>query len=357
MLACADFVEAAEVRPGTAAMDYRNVPTVAPLRGFETVVLSARGVTERAKVDSLHAAGAKVLALVQPTLATWHGRPVDDPRQYPWDRALWLAARASGDALRFANGDTAWMFAREPHAAALWDLGRPGMVDAVAGAMLEQLEAVDGIVFDYGCGGPPLDGIAPEVAAAWRAGWIDLLAKVRAARPEWRLLAQCDQWTEASSPEHVDGLLLERVGHSLNLPDKVWQQLTTAKGKHFLLRQEDTNPTRTRLFAAMSLVTGASFNQTADPNRVPPVNRRNPEHWAVALGEPAGEWVERTDRRGVYERRFARGLALVNLSRSSFSYRHGSGSKFVVPPNDGLVLQDADEAGRPIVPPVKARSR
>ena len=56
---------------GTFAYDYRNAPALAPLEGFETVVLAARATTP-ARVDSVHAWGGTVLALVQPTLAAWN---------------------------------------------------------------------------------------------------------------------------------------------------------------------------------------------------------------------------------------------------------------------------------------------
>ena len=105
--AAAPTAAALQLRRGTFAYDHRNVPVVSRFAGFEFVVLSARATALGAKVDSVHAWGGKVLALVQPTLAAWDRTPWENAR---WDAALWDAARRTGGVLRDAKGDTAWLF-------------------------------------------------------------------------------------------------------------------------------------------------------------------------------------------------------------------------------------------------------
>jgi hypothetical protein len=339
----------AAVRTGTFAYDYRNVPVVSRFDGFEVVVLSARGATLQAPIDTVHAWGGRVLALVQPTLATWHGRPTEDRRQYPWDARLWRAARAHEAVLHDARGDTLWMFRGEPYAAALWDLGDSSFVASVAEAIVDSsggLGRADGIVLDYGCGGVPVDGIAPAAAARWSQGWRELVARVRRARPGWSVVCQCDRFTETATPEACDGLLLERVGHSLNPPAKAWSEIARDSASRPLLRQEDARPDRRRLFAAIALLTDGLFAQGGDPNATPSVAERNPEHWELDLGAPSGPWRRRAP--AVYERRFERGHVVANLSTARHTFRQRDGAMFRIPPGDGLVLQDRDAAGKTI---------
>jgi hypothetical protein len=51
---------------------------------------------------------------------------------------------------------------------------------------------------------------------------------------------------------------------------------------------------------------------------------------------------------GVYSRTFERGAAVLNASGRSYVYRLKSTVKFRIQPEDGLVIQTRDEAGRTI---------
>ena len=183
-------------------------------------------------------------------------------------------------------------------------------------------------------------GADERIADAWSQDHRD---RVRAARPGWELVCQCNQFTATATPERCDALLLERVGHTLNPPVEVWRNVwADATGRPFL-RQEDTLASRRRLFAAMALLADGVFAQGGDPNRTPSLALRDPEHWELDLGPP--ESARRPVAPGVYERAFARGVVVVNVGERAYRYRGSDGKRRTIPPHDALVAQTRDERG------------
>ena len=348
--------QAAPVR-GTFAYDYRNVPNVADFLDRELVILSARGMLAPGRADSLKEAGVKPLFLLQPNQAFAGGAAIgsrpEHARQYPWDTATWRLVTKHDALMRDSTGGSLDMFAGTSWSSMVLDFRNRPFGREYAALLVEMFPRADGVVLDYGCGDLGWMGLSTPRATwvDWKAGWIDFLAEVRRLRPDWILVSQCDQWNRALP---VDAVLLERVGAALNPRDKT---LVTARAlagakKRVLLRQEGIDARTRRFFSGLALLFDGAFDECGDPNFVPPIHRRDVEHFELAVGRPAGDVRERS--RNVLVRAMERGVVVVNASDRAWSYDHASGTRYKVAPGDALVLQDRDAKGRPIPPRTNA---
>ncbi|MEO6463796.1 MAG: hypothetical protein ABIP29_12050 [Candidatus Eisenbacteria bacterium] len=336
---------------GSFAYDYRNTPTVAPLLDRELVILSARGYFAPGRVDSLHAAGVKPYVIVQPNQA-WRLRGVaigaapGDDRTFPWDTATYRLARRHDAILRDSTGISIDMFGGVSWSSMVLDFGNREFAREYAALLVATFPRAAGVLLDYGC---PWIPVALPDWASWRAGWIGMLEEVRRRRPDLALISQCDQWTRDLP---VDGILLERVGSALNPPARSFAtaRALRAAGKRVFFRQESTDAGTRRFFAGTALVFDGAFDQCADPNQVPPLHRRNVEHFELAGGPAAGDAWESSP--GIWQRMTKRGLVIVNASARPHTYRDNATTAFVIPAGDALLIQYRDHRGRLI----KARS-
>ena len=95
----------------------------------------------------------------------------------------------------------------------------------VAGSWLRGRRA-HGVLLDYGCG--TLDWNTPGLPASewahWKRGWFAYVAALRARRPDWQIITQCDRWPVPAPPSTTalaaDGIFLEHAGWTLNPADK-----------------------------------------------------------------------------------------------------------------------------------------
>lgn len=348
-LVAAAFAHAEPVRPGTFAWSYKNRPTVAPLAGYEYVVVSGRGILAPGVADSLRAAGAIPLVWLQPVVAVVDGVPIEGP-DYPWDSALLELARARGGILRDPAGAPVDLFPGGKYSAWVLDLRDSTFVDELAALLVSRLLGVraGGVLHDYGCGDlswANLPGVDPAIWPAWRAGFVRLLEALRAARGGGIQIAQCDQWTDLAP--HEDGAFFEQAGMSLNPPAKVWASANRYPGKWIFIRDEDLGAQRRRLFAAIAYLTGARFNQCdlrGDFGGGTKANAKDLEHFGMSLGASSGPWFQKAP--GVYERLFARGVVLANLSSFPYVYALTSSVRYTILSSDGLTMQTRDERGR-----------
>ncbi len=359
---------AATVVRGTFAWDFRNRPIVAPLLGFERVLLSPRAF-DQPSLDTLLAGGARVIVWTQPVWASWDGRPVT---AFAYDRDLLALAERRDATLTDSLGRLMTLLGPGPNAAYLLDFRVEGVPEALAEIVAHNFPRAHGVLLDYGCG--TLDWNTPGLSRAewvrWKRGWFAYVAALRTRRPDWQIITQCDRWPTppedsgrgrdagqaAGQPMALaaDGIFLEHAGWTLNPAQKVWEALKRGSPGANLLRQEDAVPQRRRLFAAIALLTGASFNQcvveTNALGQAYPAHLRNAEHFEIDLGRPLDAWSTR--RRDVYERRFERGFVLANLGSAPFSERRDDGTRnrraLTIGSGDGLVAQTKDAAGRPI---------
>ncbi|MGH7725956.1 MAG: hypothetical protein ACREOU_11070 [Candidatus Eiseniibacteriota bacterium] len=345
----------AAIRPGTFAWDFRNRPVVAPLEGFERVLLSPRAF-DQAAFDTLLAQGTHVLVWTQPVWASWDGRPVT---AFPYDRDLLALAERKNATLTDTLGRRMTLLGPGPHASYLLDFRVEGVAEALAEIVTRHFPRAHGVVLDYGCG--TLDWNTPGLPASewarWKRGWFAYVAALKSRRPDWQIITQCDRWPVPAPPSTTalaaDGIFLEHAGWTLNPADKVWETLKRGTPRANLLRQEDAVPQRRRLFAAIALLTGAAFNQcevaTNALGQAYPAHFRNVEHFELDLGSPLGAWKARS--KAVYERRFERGFVLANLGPTPFrESRAEAGGKraITIAAGDGLVAQTRDAQGQAI---------
>ena len=105
---------------------------------------------------------------------------------------------------------------------------------------------------------------------------------------------------------------------------------------------------------ADALLTDGVFAQCADPNRVPSVSVKDPEHWELDLGPAAGPW-RRLDP-GIYERSFTQGVVVANLGRGAYRHTGGDGRTRTIPAHDALIAQTKNASG-PLVPWITTSNR
>ena len=323
------------VAPGSVAFDYRNRPDLEHLSGFETVVLSPRAPEAAAAV---HEQGAVVLVWLQPFLCSWRGQP---PAPGTLLGDAYALAEAHGAWLREADGTPATVRDADVSDCRVYDFGNAAFVESLAVLVTARLEHADGVLLDYGC---PSLGWEPSLAAVdaalwegWSAGHLQYMDALRRHRPEWRLLCQCQRWGE-QLPLACDGLVLEKVGWSLNPFRQVLEQAAAQPSKRSVLMIADAlgheDPVRRRVAAALALLLDYDFSYRVE-DAFGPHASRDPEHFELTLGDWSGP--RREVRTGVFVREAAFGFTVVNLSAEP--YQRGAET---IPPGDALTAQTHD---------------
>jgi hypothetical protein len=349
MIGASVTVASAAPGPGTWAWNYRNQPIVAPLAGYEFVILSPRGLFAAGVLDSLNAMGVRPLVWLQPTLAVVNGAPIQGAG-YPWDTAVLELVTRHGAILRTPDGAPADLFPGDPRWDAwLLDYRDTAFVDEFAALILERLVAgrSAGILWDYGCGDiswNPAIGIDAATWAAWRAGFVRLVGRVKAGGMS---VIHCDQYPADLVPVS-SGVRYEQAGMSLNPLSKVWKNVTAHPDRVALVGVEELIAQKRRAFATLSLMTGSRFNWSDlrgdTGGGTQDKSYPDYEHFVLDVGPTAGGI--RTRGGGCYSRNFKRGIAVLNTSSSPHAYYLTSTVKVVVQPGDGLVMQTRDALGR-----------
>ena len=125
VLACGLYAptSGAAPRAGTFAWDYRNRPVVAPLEGYEYVVVSPRGILASGVADSLAAFGAGALVWMQPVVAATKGVPVSGA-DYPFDSAALELVQRHDALLHKSNGKPVELFPGKKYGGLVLEIGR-----------------------------------------------------------------------------------------------------------------------------------------------------------------------------------------------------------------------------------------
>lgn len=326
-------------RAGTFAWNYKNRPVVAPLAGYEYVAVSPRGILAPGVADSLSAFGASALVWLQPALAATKGVPVSGP-EYPFDTAALALVERHHSLLRKANGKLVDLFHGKTYGALILDYRDSAFVDEYAALIASTFRGkANGVLLDYGCGDISWAnlGVDDSVWPAWRQGFIRLCERLRAQ--DLLVIVQCDQYPDDLVPVS-DGAFYEQAGMSLNPLRKVWDNTVAHPDRRMIVRVEGMDRQTRRAFATLSLMTGALFNWCdlrGDYGGGSKDNRRDFEHFELNVGPAVG--TTDTLATDVYERSFAHGIAVLNMSAKPYVYRMTDASRITIQPNDGLVVE------------------
>lgn len=332
-------------RIGTFGWTYKNGPTVAPFEGYEYVVLSARGLLQPGKVDSLRAFGATPLVWLQPDIAVSGGVPISGAAQYPWDSGVLELVTFRDALLKTIDGQPVQLFPGNPSSPWLLDFRDTVFVDDYARLTNQALAKAGGFVHDYGCGDigwARLPGVDPSIWPAWRRGYIRWVSKLHGIQ-----ILQCDNQWQADLTPVADGFYSEQCGMSINPAAKVWANATRYPQKWNLIRVEELNYQKRRLFAGIARIAEARFNWCdlrGDYGGGSNQNFKPMEYFVMDLGPSDGAWWSPTP--GVYQRLFTRGVVLVNLSASSYVYRLSKNVSYTIQPQDGITMQTRGTDGR-----------
>jgi hypothetical protein len=313
---------AVAVAAGSWAADYRNQPEWQKLVGFQWAALSPRATVA---ADSLRARGASPVAWVQPLVCTWQGQFI---ASWPWDKATLEVAQQYGAILpNTISGD-------DINGCHLLDFTKPGFPAALASAHAGLLEDWHGVLLDYGCRDISWEHSLGEMPAGfwdqWADGWAEYKA-VMGHHLDGPVICQCDRWDGLEF--HCDGLLWEKVGWTLNPPQKVWQGLLTGHPGVNVVLYPGPGGTGKRMAAGMALARDAAFSwrNVSDPW----TPQRNEEHFSLTVGEFYRDaWQRAPD---VWQRIGTHGQVIINFSDTP--YRYGSRT---IAPGDALVIQHRD---------------
>lgn len=328
--------------PGSVAFNYRNHPALEGLVGFETVVLSPVAVEAR---SALRQRGARVLVWLQPFVCTWRGHP---PARGTLLGDAYALADSLGAWLQDKYGVSARIRDVDVDDCAVYDFRHAAFVEGLADLVTAHLDDVDGVLLDYGCPSlgweRSLADVDEGVWKAWSAGHLQYMQALRRRQPDWRILCQCQHWG-SELPARCDGLVLERVGWSLNPYRQVLEEAARRPEKRSILMIVDAlgheDPVRRRITAALALLLDFGFAYRLEDG-FGPHNVRGPEHFELDLGAWAGPLRE--VRAGVYLREAANGFAVVNLSQEPFAW-----GEETVPAGDARTVQTHDAvSGEPI---------
>ena len=323
--------EKRSIHRGTIALDYRNDPDIASLEGYEYVALSPRATDA---VQTLFRSGSKILYWMQPFVCTWQGAA---PSPAYFQGAVHRLAEKHDAYLEAAPGRRAEIYGDDISDCWVLDFRNREFALALAELVLDRFSGSKGILFDYGCADLSWESSITEVDASvwseWAEGYRDFREQIRREKPDWLLLCQCDRWT-GWLPDVCNGLVLEKVGWSLNPFPKVWETVREVPSTNVLLYYEgdEPNPQSRRVAAAIAYLTDNLFAYRHATTGMP---RRDPEHFEIRLGrfeEPLSEV-----RTNVYRRQAEFGFVLLNLSDKPYSFGEES-----LAPGDAVIRQTRD---------------
>lgn len=307
------------VRPGTVAFDYRNSPDVAPLEGYEIVVLSHRA--PQAALDTVRSWGGKPYTWLQPFVSTWQGEAVTG---WPIDAAMWSLTSAWDGLARDDNGKALEV----PYVEGCYLLDFTNLFFAamLSSTLAQHLGRFDGINFDYG--GENLAWMWPwevkplEWWKRWGYGYREYKRGLQTLQPHLRLL---NGNLSTNAP-----VTLEGVGAFQGLVN-YWQAIEQCKARPGSVIFCQTNLERDRrIIASIALLTDCGFRWWADRS-APWANPHAPEFWGIELGKPLRAVEELTRNRFI--RYFEKGLVALNLSATNWTLPDFR----VVKPIDALV--------------------
>jgi hypothetical protein len=333
---------------GSAAQDWRNAPEVAPLTGFDYVVLSPRAqaaggpVGGGGQAEQLIASGSKVLFTVFPVFFWYEGQPLPEG---DWDRIVNDLAVRHDAILKRADGE--WATTAALADGFVLDFRNHAFVVEYASLVASFMAAGQGILEHGACSSmswdPELQFLSEADWAAWSEGFHAYFLQLAALRPDWQLVAVCDRWGSWTA-ETYDGLFFEHIGSSLNpVGKKVYDELAKAGTRNIVALYDPIYPARRRGAAVMSILWDALFLDGREATV-----EKNPEHFELGYGDFPEPPVELAPQ--IWAREGTHGFVVGNFSTAPYSYTDPiEGRTFTIAGDDGLAVQWADlDTGEPL---------
>lgn len=332
--------------PQTVAFDLRNCPDWRAIaeQGYEAAILSVRA-KDCGAADSLRARGLLVGYLLQPWLPAWDGAA---ETTFVLDRALYRLASSKAAWLHDSSG--AVLLVHEPGITGLpYDFSNLDFAARFGRA----LAAFDPLAafwyFDYGdmkygVGWvTSLRAVAPAQWPRWAEGYRTMARAVKAERVCFYgkgddfVCPECDVYPfEGVGNEARDFYRYDRTLVMCRAAERAGR-----RGLIFCQRADSAR--HRRCLAAIARLTSAWFNWR-DFGAPGGFNRNlpDPEHFALDLGAAADTMREVAP--GVWRRDFRRGFVVANVADAPYRLS----DSLTVEPQDGLVAQIRDRAGRAI---------